>query len=129
MVRLKGLQGPRQTRTTMVCLLPIIPLLFILCSIPLPKRRHLSSVHDIVDITGPSILLDYSVGLMWFHQTCLLLFREVILLVPGTLPTFSAGLFYITKDEIRLSCFLHMLHSYHSYLQILLLVQLFLYLV
>lgn len=78
------------------------------------QKKTISSAHDIIDIIGPGVLLDYSEGLMWFHQTYLLLFREVILLAPGTLPTFPAGLFYITKYEICLSCFLHIFHSYHT---------------
>lgn len=55
--------------------------------------------------------LEYSVALMWLHQTYLLLYREIVLLVSGTLPTYPAGLFHITKC---LSCFLYILRSYHT---------------
>lgn len=76
-----------------------------------PQKEAISSIHVLIDIIGPSVLLEYSVALMWLHQTYLLLYREIVLLVSGTLPTYPAGLFHITKC---LSCFLYILRSYHT---------------
>lgn len=88
-----------------------------LCSFLLPKRRQfhlfLSSLILLGQVLFLTVLWDYYGSIR--HTSCL--FRGIILLVSGILPTFPAGLFHVT------TCLLLSLHPS----QILLLVQVFLY--